>query len=223
MKQEIQSTFRLDERLSVVAGLFKPGGTGADIGADHGRLSCYLLLTGRCKHMLVSDISPLALEKAKTLLKKHDLSEQASFIVSDGFEAINQRVDTVAVCGMGGKTIADMILKKPEICGSPDLILSAHTDLFLLRTTLSQNDYQIAREFIVLSGGRYYNVLHAYKGHDPLSERQRFIGVHVQQAGSASLHAYYQWRLAVENCNRRQESRYIDWLKEELSSCCVQR
>ena len=53
---------RLDERLSTVAGLFPVSENGADIGADHGRLACYLLQSGKCKHMIVSDISTASLE-----------------------------------------------------------------------------------------------------------------------------------------------------------------
>ena len=54
----------MDERLSAAADLFPACAYGADIGADHGRLSCYLLTKERCHRMCVADISADSLEKA---------------------------------------------------------------------------------------------------------------------------------------------------------------
>ena len=60
---------QLDARLQAVAALFTPCETGADIGADHGKLSCYLLAHNICKKMIVTDISAGSLSKAKQLLR----------------------------------------------------------------------------------------------------------------------------------------------------------
>ena len=52
---------QLDERLSLAMDLFPACEEGADIGTDHGRLPCRLLEEGRCRRMILSDISPKAL------------------------------------------------------------------------------------------------------------------------------------------------------------------
>ena len=64
----------LDERLACAAALFPACEYGADIGADHGRLSCALLASGKCRRMCVADISAESLEKAKRLLRLHGLA-----------------------------------------------------------------------------------------------------------------------------------------------------
>ena len=68
---------QLDERLKTVFDLFPACDIGAEIGADHGRLSCNLLAKGKVKHMLVTDISAPSLEKAKRLFRIHGLEECA--------------------------------------------------------------------------------------------------------------------------------------------------
>ncbi|NLZ88544.1 MAG: SAM-dependent methyltransferase, partial [Clostridiales bacterium] len=55
----------LDERLSAAVRCFPVCDTGADIGADHGKLACWLLLNNRCNRMIVSDISAKALKRAE--------------------------------------------------------------------------------------------------------------------------------------------------------------
>ena len=66
---------KLDERLQAVADLFTACDTGADIGADHGRLSCYLLHSQKCRRMVVADISADSLQQARRLLKLHALAD----------------------------------------------------------------------------------------------------------------------------------------------------
>ena len=60
----------LDDRLSRAAALFPACEYGADIGADHGRLSCYLLANQRCSRMCVADISADSLEKMTRELER---------------------------------------------------------------------------------------------------------------------------------------------------------
>ena len=92
----------LDKRLSAVAGLFPVCKYGVDIGADHGRLACWLLGQGICQRMIISDISPDSLNKARRLLARHGLHNRADFVVADGLAAVTKRVDTVVIAGIGG-------------------------------------------------------------------------------------------------------------------------
>ena len=55
----------------------------ADIGADHGRLSAVMLLSG-ARSALVADISAAALEKARKRLHALGLDNRATFAVADG-------------------------------------------------------------------------------------------------------------------------------------------
>ncbi len=52
-----------------------PRELAADIGADHGKLTAWLLLSGRCQRMIASDISPAAREKARVLFERRGISD----------------------------------------------------------------------------------------------------------------------------------------------------
>ena len=210
---------RLDERLSTVAGLFPVSENGADIGADHGRLACYLLQSGKCKHMIVSDISTASLEKAKTLLSRFALDERVTFVVADGFDALCRPVGAAAVCGMGGQTIAAMLETNPAPAGNSDLILSAHTELPRLRAALMNCHYAIVREVIACSGGRFYHVLHARHGQNNYTDKQIKIGAALTSKDPQDLLRYYQWKLGLQERKRPRDEQVINWLREEIAAC----
>ena len=55
----------LDPRLSLAFDLYDPCDLAADIGTDHAHLPAALLQRGRCRHMILTDISKSALENAR--------------------------------------------------------------------------------------------------------------------------------------------------------------
>ncbi len=205
-----------DARLSAVASLFAACDCGADIGADHGRLSCYLLETGVCARMIASDISAPSLDKARALLTRRHMDARASFIVADGLDALRPEVSCAAICGMGGTVIARMLLRGRERLGKTALVLSAHTDLPLLRKTVYTVGYTIHRELVVKDGRRFYTVLKAAPGIGALDEEQAYVGLADQCLG-APLSEYFTWRCAVTACERNDDApRRLAWLKEAL-------
>lgn len=209
---------KLDARLQAAADSLPEGcSLAADIGADHGRLSCYCLRQGLCQEMLVSDISEAALAKARRLLSRHGLEARARFVVADGFEALDGAVEAVVVCGMGGKTIAGM-LNRAELLRGARLVLSANTQLPLLREKLMQVEYRILSEQVVQAAGRYYSIMVAQPGQMRLSERERSIGRGLRGSSSASLLDYFNWRVKVASAAIGSDSRQqeLKWLREEI-------
>lgn len=108
---------QLDERLSLAMDLFPACEEGADIGTDHGRLPCRLLEEGRCRRMILSDISPKALSRAEALVQRRGLQGRATLVVADGLDALTHRVDCVSIMGMGGRTIAQALRPWPGAPG----------------------------------------------------------------------------------------------------------
>ena len=128
----------LDERLQAAADLFTACDIGADIGADHGRLSCYLLHHQVCGRMIVSDVSADSLMKARRLLALHGLDERADFRVADGLDTLDAPVNCLAICGMGGRLMGDILLRGRQKLQGASLVLSCHTEIPLLRQILSR-------------------------------------------------------------------------------------
>ena len=155
MKQPIV----LDDRLSRAAALFPACAYGADIGADHGRLSCYLLESGKCGRMCVADISESSLEKAKKLLTRRGLDDRADILIGDGLSVLPRPAQAIAILGMGGKTLSHILLSgKDRLCGAA-LILSAHTEIETVRRALVELGYRIEAEEIALTPEYYSNYL----------------------------------------------------------------
>ena len=211
----------LDERLSCAAALFPACAYGADIGADHGRLSCFLLGSGKCERMCVADISAESLEKARRLLALHGLSERADVQVGDGLAALQQPADAIAILGMGGHTLSEILEKGKDKLRKACLVLSAHTQLALVRKTLMALSYHITEEKIAHAAGRFYVVLKAEYGAVSYDERAIFLGPRLMETREENYPEYLQWRIGVTQCERTETAaQQLIWLKEEYARVC---
>lgn len=204
---------QLDARLRCVAQLVPHSEFAADIGADHGRLSCYLLSSGICKKMIVSDISDASLEKSRRLLSLHGLDHRAEFVVADGLMAVTKPVEALVIAGIGGRTIAE-IMQMHERIGDARLIISAHTDLPYLREKLYGYGFFFEKEAVVKSGGRFYTVLSARRGKALYNQRDLYIGSNLE--GDCLLE-YFLWRRDVVKVSRDDMSKScLRWIDEEI-------
>ncbi|MBR3018438.1 MAG: SAM-dependent methyltransferase [Clostridia bacterium] len=211
----------LDGRLSRAAALFPACEYGADIGADHGRLSCFLLETGKAKRMCVADISADSLKKAETLLSSRGLCERADFRVGDGLAVLEQPADAIAILGMGGHTLSGILADgRDKLCGAA-LILSAHTDMQTVRETLINLNYRIETEKIAFAAKRFYCLLRATPGQEQLTEKQLCIGPRLLETKAEHYPEYLQWRIGVASKKQSpQGKREWIWLKEEEERVC---
>lgn len=209
-------TPQLDDRLSRAAALFPACAYGADIGADHGRLSCALLARGTCERMCVSDISADSLQKARQLLEKQGLKGRADFCIGDGLTVLPRAADAVAVLGMGGHTVCRILRQGADRLQGAALVLSAHTQMEALRRTLMELLYRIDKEEIAYAAGRHYVVLKAVCGTEKLDERQCYLGPRLMEGCAAHYPAYIRWRIRRAEQERSDEGKqHLLWLKEE--------
>ena len=208
-------TPQLDERLQAAADLFAACDTGADIGADHGRLSCYLLAHDRCQRMIVADISADSLAKAQRLLAIHHLTDRADFQVADGLNALHDSVNCVVICGMGGRVMAEILERGKAKLQGAALVLSCHTEIPMLRSALVQLGYHLCQERLVRAKGRYYIVLRAEPGKADYTEKELYLGPVLMREKPDLWQAYLHWREGVVSCEQRHEKQ-LQWIREEL-------
>ena len=166
----------LDARLSLVYDLYDPCDLAADIGTDHARLPAALLQRGRCCRMILTDISPDALENARREIIHCGLSEKADLRLGDGLSPISESCDVISITGMGGQTIRSILLSGRDRLQNASLIVSAHTDWHLIRQTVMEIGYHLDREEPCFASGRYYLVLRARPGAAVLSDREIRLG-----------------------------------------------
>lgn len=157
----------LDARLASLAALVRQGAVFADIGTDHALLPLFLLSEGKISRAVCTDINEGPLEKAKENAREFGLFDKVEFIRTDGAAALfDLGLTDVAVCGMGGELISDIIaaapfLKNPNI----NLILQPMSRPRALREYLAANGFEIVREVYSESSGKcYVAMLSRYTG-----------------------------------------------------------
>lgn len=187
----------LDERLSLAAALYEPCEVGADIGTDHGLLPCHLLKENICQRMIFADVSTKALRHAEEQVQHQRLGDRAQLICADGLEALVEPCGCVSVMGMGGETIASILNRGKDKLQGAVLVLSAHTDLHLVRQAVQDIGYHIVREELCRAAGRFYVVWRAEAGAAALTPDEIRFGPLLIQRMTPLLREYITWRMAV--------------------------
>ncbi|MCR5388700.1 MAG: class I SAM-dependent methyltransferase [Lachnospiraceae bacterium] len=175
----------LSKRLSLIADMagVNPDSTIADIGCDHGFLSIELLKRNAAKSVICADVNEGPLGKAKENFAIAGLSEKAAFILSNGFEKIEDgTADIAVIAGMGGLLIADIINSSFEkVKKYKKLILSPQSDIPEVRKFLKEKDFFVSEERIVYDMGKFYTVMvvNPLSKSEDLTETELFFGKHL--------------------------------------------
>ena len=187
----------LDARLSLACDLYDPCALGADIGTDHAHLPAALLQRGRCQRMILTDISPDALENARQTMIRYRLMDRVSLRLGSGLEPLSEPCGMISVMGMGGRTIHDILLHGQTYLNGASLLLSAHTDLPLIRQALMTIGYYMDREEPCFCAGRFYLVLRARPGLAEWTPRELRLGGPLFSSSSPVLIPYLSRRREV--------------------------
>ena len=187
----------LDPRLSMIASLVGPCESCADIGCDHGRLGAFLLQSGLCQRVVLTDVSEPSLKKARALIALKGLGERAAFCVGDGAATLPGPVDCAVIAGMGGATVAKIVREGREKLGGARLILQPNVAAPQLRATLCEQGYAISDERVVPDGHRLYVVIAARPGEALYDERELTVGPVLLRKKPPELMPYAQFRLRV--------------------------
>ncbi len=187
----------LDARLSLAYDLYDPCELAADIGTDHAHLPAALLQRGRCQHMILTDISESALRNARDEMIRFRLTDRVTLRAGNGLSPLNEACGMISITGMGGRTVRDILLSGANKLHGASLILSAHTDLPLIRETVHQIGYHTEREEPCFCSGRYYLVLRARPGVRSVTSQEFRLGGPLFSSDSDQLIPYLRRRREV--------------------------
>ena len=187
----------LDPRLSLAFDLYDSCELAADIGTDHAHLPAALLQRGRCRHMVLTDISQSALENARIEMTRLSLTDRVSLRLGNGLTPLSEPCGMISVMGMGGRTIRDILLSGREKLHGASLLLSAHTDWHLIRSAVMDIGYHLDREEPCIAAGRFYLILLARPGTASLTEREIRLGGPLFRSVSPVLVPFLQRRRDV--------------------------
>ena len=190
-------TILLDARLSLAYDLYDPCELAADSGTDHAHLPAALLQRGRCRHMILTDLSESALRNARDEMIRFRLTDRVTLRAGNGLEPLDEACGMISVTGMGGRTIRDILLEGKEKLQGASLVLSAHTDLPLIREAVQEIGYHLDREEPCFCAGRFYLVLRARPGAREMTPREIRMGGPLFESSSEQLIPYLSRRLDV--------------------------
>jgi len=161
---------KLSDRLQLIADEIHCGETMADIGTDHGFLPLYLLDIGKCPKVIMADISSGSLQKAEENCKLYDPERDYDLRLGNGIDVLEDgEVDVVAIAGMGGNLIADIL--EWNLAKSRSIkryILQPRRHVGRLRHWLACNGFKIVKESLVEEGKFICEILTVESG--PASE-----------------------------------------------------
>ena len=155
----------LTPRLQLLADWVPQGTRLADVGTDHAYLPVWLILHGRVSCAIASDLRKGPLERARLTGRTYG-AENIEYRLCNGLAEIHSgEVDTVAIAGMGGETIASILSAAPWTKdGKHTLLLQPMTRSAQLRQFLMEHGYVITREALVRDRGTIYPLLEVKAG-----------------------------------------------------------
>ncbi len=142
---------KLTDRLQLLADQIKQNETMADIGTDHGFLPIYLWENEISPKVIMADISPGSLDKARANCYELYPDVKFDLRLGNGIQILdNGEVDAVVIAGMGGKLMTEILgedLKKSK--SFKKLILQPRNGQAKLRSWLIENGFSIVKESLV--------------------------------------------------------------------------
>lgn len=170
-------TFKLPPRLAAIAALVPNGARLADVGTDHALLPIRLLLDGKIRSAVATDIRPGPLSRAKENAYAAGV-QNLYCILCDGLTGVSPAdADTAVIAGMGGENIAGILRAAPWACRDALLILQPMSRPEELRAALPSLSLSICAERLVRDAGRLYSILALRAGiSDALSPGELYCG-----------------------------------------------
>jgi len=168
----------LTPRLQLLADWVRPGVILADVGTDHGYLPVWLVCSGRVPFAIASDLRSGPLSRGRETAAAYGVSGQIDFRLCNGLSGISPaEADTIVIAGMGGETIASILLSAPWVAdGAHTLLLQPMTRAEELRDFLLRHGFAIQRERLAEDRGTLYPVLEVSAGKMELSPAQIYAG-----------------------------------------------
>ncbi len=142
----------------MTASLVREGKRIADIGTDHAYLPVYLLLNGKIKSAIASDLRKGPLENARQTVSEYGLTDKIELRLSDGFDMLyHTEADDFVLAGMGGTLMTELISRTPWLKDENlHLVLQPQSHAQDIRRYLCENGFIINRELCINEGERLY-------------------------------------------------------------------
>jgi len=216
---------QISDRLRLVASFVAPCESAADIGTDHAYVPIALIKAETVQRAFALDINRGPLERARKHIEEENLLDRITVRQSDGLDALcENEADSVIIAGMGGELIVNILKKGERVAKTAkELILSPHSEVFLVRKYLVENGYEIVKEQMIFDAGKYYTVLKAVRGSqerygrkEDYDETEYLYGKRLIETKDAVLKKYLEWK-------RKQHMQILARLEGNIRESAKQR
>ena len=223
---EIKSPI-LTPRLTAAASFVRSGAFVADVGTDHAYLPIALVLSGRARGAVASDINEGPYLRALANVRNHSLTKKISVLHTPGLCGVEKFSPTdIVICGMGGELIASIINDASFTKDtSVRLVLQPMTHSEILRKYLLDNGFKIIDEKLAKEEKIYEIICAEYTGEgEEYSEAELLIGKKNIERGGELLGELLSHHLTIlkrianakkaASANAEKEDRLIKALEE---------
>ena len=120
----------------------------------------------------------MSVSRAAASVREAGLSDRISLRLSDGLDGLQAgEADVVLIAGMGGPlTVRILAAGEEKLSDVKALVLQPQSEIGDVRRYLSMHGWRILRENMVLEDGKYYPMMEAERGQEPLSRLQLQYG-----------------------------------------------
>ena len=153
---------KLSKRLKAVADYVDKGARLADIGSDHAYLPTYLVQKNEVEFAVAGEVVKGPFEIAKNHVAQANLKENIQVRLANGLAAIENvdKIDTIVIAGMGSILISEILeAGKGKLSSVKRLILQANNHEDTLRQWLTEHQFVIKAEQILLEAGKFYEII----------------------------------------------------------------
>lgn len=189
----------LSSRLTEVATFVPKGSKLLDVGSDHAYLPIALIQSGHISSAIAGEVVQGPYDSAVKNVAKYGLSDQIDVRLANGLAAfeVTDGVNTITICGMGGRLIADILeAGKEKLAQVERLILQPNNREDDLRTWLMANEFTIVAEKIMTENDKSYEILVAEHGKEVLTKTELRFGKYLLTEKSGTFVA--KWVREIE-------------------------
>ena len=162
------------DRIKTICSYIDKSETFADVGCDHGYCAQYVLKSGLCKKVYITDVSAKCLAKAEKLLAQYIEQGVCESVCCDGLLGLKEECEQVLIAGMGGEEILK-ILRQSFI--PKKFVFQPMRNVPELRAYLIENGCKITVDDVFYDG-RYYFLIKGERagGTEKYSEDELLFG-----------------------------------------------
>ena len=186
----------LNKRLEAIISMIASNSIVSDVGCDHALLVCELVKRKIINKAYAMDVNEKPLNQARKSIKEYNLETNIDVLLSNGLARLPKDADTLVIAGMGYETckiILENDLNKLQQFNT--IIIQVNRDVTKLRQWISDHNFTIQNEKIILDRHYYQIIAFNTKYHDQYTIKEIEFGPILINQKNNTFIEYYKKQL----------------------------